>query len=406
MADLIFHNARVLLEDAILHGGVLVRDRLIRQVFANDQTPAGLSSEKIDLEGAYLAPGFIDIHIHGSVGVDVQATDTAGLLKLSQFLLSQGITSYFATFVPADDRAYEDAIALVETFRRSQELETGSAGGSEIIGIHFEGPFVNEGRCGALQRRHFKTYNGDPHTLSQFVRSELSSARLMTLAPEIDGGLELIQALVSGGVRVFIGHSKADPTVLDQAWEFGVRHITHFPNALDPLHHRKPGAVGWGLVHSDVTVDCIADLHHVDPLMLRLIYQSKGPDRVALISDAIKPTGLGDGEFTVWGDQIKVSSGLTSLVGHAENTIAGSVITLTEAVRNFVGIGVSIHEAVRMASTVPARISGLTDRGRIQEGLRADLISFDDDLVMRTAAVGGIAVGLNSSTSTCTDSLA
>jgi N-acetylglucosamine-6-phosphate deacetylase len=401
MADLIFHNARVLLGDTILHGGVLVRDGLIRQVFANDQTPAGMSApEKIDLQGAYLASGFIDIHIHGSVGVDVQATDADGLLRLSQFLLSQGITSYFATFVPADDRAYDDAIAMVEAFRRSQKQEQGIARGSEIVGIHFEGPFVNEGRCGALQRRHFKTYNGDPDTLGQFVRSESSSSRLMTLAPEIDGGLELIQALVRGGVRVFIGHSKAEPTVLDHASAVGARHITHFPNALDPLHHRKPGAVGWGLVRPDVTVDCIADLHHVDPLMLRLIYQSKGPDRVALISDAIKPTGLGDGEFTVWGDQIKVSNGLTSLVGHVENTIAGSVITLTEAVRNFIGIGVSIHEAVRMASTVPANISGLTDRGRIQEGFRADLISFDDDLVMRMAAVAGIAVRLNSSTPT------
>jgi len=398
MSDLIFHNARVLLEDTVLRGGVVVKDGLINQVFAEEQTPTGLTSgEKLDLEGAYLAPGLIDIHIHGSVGVDVQATDAVGLEKLSKFLLSQGITSYFATFVPADDQAYDDAIAVVESVKESQQK--GTATGAQIVGIHFEGPFVSEGRCGALQRRHFKTYSGEPNSLSRFVSSDPRSARLMTLAPEIEGGLDLIQSLVRSGVRVFIGHSKADPSVLDQAFAYGARHITHFPNALDPLHHRKPGAVGWGLVHTDVTVDCIADLHHVDSLMLKLIYQSKGPDRVALISDAIKPTGLGDGEFTVWGDQIKVSNGLTSLVGHGENTIAGSVITLSDAVRNVVGIGVSVQAAVRMASTVPARTSGLTDRGRIQEGLRADLISFDDDLVMRTAAVAGSVVRIDSPTS-------
>jgi N-acetylglucosamine-6-phosphate deacetylase len=175
--------------------------------------------------------------------------------------------------------------------------------------------------------------------------------------------------------------------------EAGARHITHFPNALDPLHHRKPGAVAWGLVQRDITLDCIADLHHTDPLMLRLIYQSKGADRMALISDATMPAGLGDGDFEVWGEQVVVRNGRTALARVIEGTLAGSVITLRQAVKNITDIGVPVYEAVRMASQVPARVSGLESKhGSIEEGKMADLIAFDDEFGMRFAALAGAVV--------------
>jgi N-acetylglucosamine-6-phosphate deacetylase len=195
---------------------------------------------------------------------------------------------------------------------------------------------------------------------------------------------------------VFIGHSQADPATLDLAFEAGARHITHFPNALDPLHHRKPGAVAWGLLRDDVTLDCIADFHHVHPLMLRLIYQSKSADRMALISDAIMPAGLGDGEFSVWGEGITVRDGRTALARQpGESTIAGSVITMRQAVKNVVDLGVPVHEAVRMASLVPARIAGIeSELGSIKEGKRAELIAFDDEFAVRSAVIGGSLVRL------------
>jgi N-acetylglucosamine-6-phosphate deacetylase len=218
----------------------------------------------------------------------------------------------------------------------------------------------------------------------------------MTLAPEIQGGLELTRELTRNGVRAFIGHSQADPVTLDLAFEGGSRHITHFPNALDPLHHRKPGAVAWGLLRDDVTLDCVADFHHVHPLMLRLIYQSKSADRMALISDAIKPAGLGDGEFSVWGEGITVRNGRTALARQpGEDTIAGSVITMRQALKNIVDLGVPVHEAVRMASLVPARAAGVESQlGSIKEGLRADLIAFDDEFTVRSALIGGSLVRL------------
>ena len=393
MAQLLLQNARVILGDDIQHGGVLIREGRIAHVFIDEQTPSGLSgSESIDLSDAYLAAGLIDIHIHGSAGVDVQATDADGLAKLSEFLLAEGVTGFFPTLVPTDERSYNDAVAMIGSYIEQQDTRRGA----RVLGIHFEGPFVSERRCGALQSRHFRTYDDDPRSIELFTgrngaRSPL--ARLMTLAPEINGGLDLTRELTRKGVRVFIGHSQADLETLDLAAEAGARHITHFPNALEPLHHREPGAVAWGLVRSDITLDCIADFHHVHPLMLRLMYQSKGADRMALISDAIMPAGLGDGEFSVWGEKITVKNGRTSLARRpGGDTIAGSVITMRQALKNIVDLGVPIHEAIRMASLTSAAAAVIENEyGSIEEGKRADLIAFDDNFAMRFATVSGRA---------------
>src|SRR6185295_5284640 len=389
--NLVLYNSSLILPHGIERGGVIVEDGRLARVFANDNRPSGLSQpESIDLKGAYLAPGLIDVHIHGSAGVDVQATDEAGLAKLSGFLLCEGVTGYFPTFVPASDREYTGALASVVAYTRQQD-DSAATPRARILGVHFEGPNVNRNRCGALKREHFRTYDGDARSIELFTHDNGSSniARLMTLAPEVSGGIELIRELTRSGVRVFIGHSQAEPDTLDQAAEAGSRHITHFPNALDPLHHRTPGAVAWGLTRNDVTIDCIADLHHVHPLMLRLMHQSKGADRMALISDAIKPAGLGDGEFSVWDETITVTNGRTSLA-REPGTIAGSVITMRDALKNIVDLGIPIDDAVRMASGVPARVAGIDSAyGSIEGGKRADLIAFDNDHKITLAVVGG-----------------
>jgi N-acetylglucosamine-6-phosphate deacetylase len=421
--QLLITNARIVLPDRVEQGAVLIRDGRIAQVFSQDP-PTGLgASETLDAAGAYLAPGMIDIHIHGSAGVDVMDADTEALSKLSDFLFQEGVTGYFPTLVPTDTEGYLSALSAISSFAE-QQASPGARPSARILGVHFEGPFVSKNRCGALHPDRFRTYDGDLASLDLFTlgaqassllpvpppgaplgaqpssllpvpplgaQTRLAAAscllpapRLITLAPEIDGGISLIRDLVSRGLRVFIGHTQADPATLDQAAAAGARHITHFPNALDPLHHRKPGAVAWGLVRDDVTMDCIADFHHIDPLMLRLMYQAKGGERLALISDAIPPTGLGDGVFSVWGDNIAVRDGLTSLVRSDEGTpatIAGSVITMRQAVKNMISLGVPVHEAIRMASLAPARVSGMeSECGSIEVGKRADLIVLDDDL--------------------------
>ena len=398
MAELLLFNARVILNDRIQLGGVLAREGRIVEVFTGARKPAGIAApETVDLAGAYLAPGMIDIHIHGSAGVDVQNASRDQLATLSEFLLAEGITGYFATFVPTDERGYEQAIAAVEQFINEQAAAAArdhGRRGARLLGIHFEGPFVSRNRCGALKLDHFRTYDGDPRSIRVFTANRQGTPaypRLMTLAPEIDGGIALVRDLTAAGVRAFIGHTEASPETLDAAFEAGARHITHFPNALTPLHHRNPGAIAWALVRDDVTIDCISDLHHVHPLMLRLMVHAKTARRTALISDAIGPAGLGDGTFTVWDVRIAVKDGLTALVdGPGAGTIAGSVITMREALRNMTGTGISLQEAACMAATVPARVAGIDrEYGSIETGKAADLVAFDDDFNVRLTVAGG-----------------
>jgi N-acetylglucosamine-6-phosphate deacetylase len=392
MKQLLIHNAKVILKNEVRRGGLLVQEGRIAQVFAKQDKPAGVAAnDTLDLREGYLAPGMIDIHIHGSAGVDVQNATQEELGKLAEFLLSEGVTGFLATFVPTDEVRYQRAIHEVETYIAQQD--EGECGGARILGIHFEGPFVSHEKCGALQKQHFRTYDKDPRSLAVFTannKANLSYAQTMTIAPEIEGGLALIEELTRHEIRSFIGHTIATPEILDKAVIAGARHITHFPNALEPLHHRKPGAVAWGLLHDDVTLDCIADFHHVHPLMLRLMHQNKSAERMALISDAIMPTGLGNGEFTVWGDKIAVQDGLTALVeGAAKGTIAGSVISMREALKNIASIGIPLYEASRMASFVPACAAGVAkDYGSIEVGKRADLIAFDEDFKINFAIVG------------------
>jgi N-acetylglucosamine-6-phosphate deacetylase len=390
MTELLLHNGRLVLETGIARGGVLIRDGRIASVFGEGQKPTGLSAEiSIDLKGAPLTAGMIDIHIHGSAGVDVQSTDVDELARLAAFLLANGITGFLATFVPADDAEYRRAIETIARYlalEKSDQPNRDFPVRARLLGIHFEGPFVNHQRCGALKTQFFRTFNGDPETAGLFDGTgddldRFGIARFMTLAPEVEGGIALIRHLTSRGTRVSIGHSQAATEVLDQALAAGARHITHFPNALDPLHHRRPGAMGWGLVNREVTLDCIADFHHVDPLMLRLIYQSKGADRLALISDAIAPAGLGDGDYTVWGEAISVRNGRTSLTASEAGTIAGSVISMREALANMISLGVVLEDAIKMSTLIPAQAAGVSaDYGSIAVGKHADLVAWSDDL--------------------------
>ncbi|MBI3653911.1 MAG: N-acetylglucosamine-6-phosphate deacetylase [Acidobacteria bacterium] len=393
MTTRLIHNAKIMLKDAVQYGGVVIGNGRIVQVFVEADKPTGFAAhDTLDLHQNFLAPGMIDIHIHGSAGVDVQNATQEDLAKLAEFLLHEGVTGYLATFVPTAEQNYQQAIAEIETYIAHQEESQHL--GARILGIHFEGPFVSHEKCGALQRQHFRTYDGNPRSLEIFTQRKnlnLPYARTMTLAPEIAGGLALIAELTRHNVRSFIGHTIATPEILDQAVSAGAHHITHFPNALEALHHRQPGAVAWGLLNPEVTLDCIADFHHVHPLMLRLMYRNKTAERMALISDAILASGLGDGEFTVWGDRIAVKDGLTALVdGAAKGTIAGSVISMREALKNLAGLGIPLNEAVCMASLIPARAAGIAyEYGSIAVGKRADLMAFDEAFKVHWAMVNG-----------------
>jgi len=376
MTRLLLKNAKVILPDREVTASVLIADGNIAAI--DNDTGA---DEEIDLSDCTLLPGFIDVHIHGAVGVDVLDATTAELQSVSDYLASQGVTSWLPTFVPASDENYVTAVAVI-----SEAMSNSS--GARIAGVHYEGPFVNTNQCGALHTEYFKTYSR-PEDLDFLVVPE-NAVRMITLAPEVIGGIELVRELKRRGWVPSIGHTRADLKVLDDAYEAGARHMTHFMNAMAPLHHRNPGPIAWGMSRDNVTFDVIADGIHLDPFMLRLLLKIKGVHGITLISDAIAAAGKGDGDYDIWGETIVVKNGRTA---NASGSIAGSVISVLDAVRLLRSLGVSYLELAHMASSNPARLLSLDrDCGSIEVGKRADLVALDHEGNVKLTLVRGRSV--------------
>ncbi|HEX6045065.1 MAG TPA: amidohydrolase family protein, partial [Pyrinomonadaceae bacterium] len=270
---LILNNARLILPDReIDSGSIVIEDGRIASV--SERT----TSDGLDLSGSVLMPGFIDVHIHGAVGIDTMDAGPQQLCAISEFLVTQGVTAWLPTLVPGSEDNYERAVAAIADAARVST-------GARVLGVHYEGPFVNSKQCGALHTEYFKTYS-DPEDLDFLVTPD-NTVRMITLAPEVDGGVELVRELNRRGWVISIGHTRASIDVLDDAFDAGARHMTHFMNAMAPLHHRAPGPIAWGLSRDDVTFDVIADGIHLDPFMLRLLMKVKTARGLSLISDAI-----------------------------------------------------------------------------------------------------------------------
>ena len=358
--------------DIILPHGVLLRGSLfIEQGRISSVRPEGNNQKAdatLDLDGLSLFPGYIDVHIHGAMGVDVLEATAEDLGNVSSFLATQGVTGWLPTFVPAQGSDYERAVAAIE-----ESIKTND--GARILGVHYEGPFVNSRQCGALRSRFFRGFSGPKDIDDLPVIPNSGFKHMMTVAPEIDGGLELVRELKRRGWIVSIGHTQAGFELLEQAFEAGARHMTHFMNAMTPMHHRSAGPVTWGLSRDDVTCDVIADGVHVERHTLQLLLKLKGVDRLSLISDAVSPAGMGDGVYKIWGEAITVEHGRSR---NERGNIAGSVSTMLDAVRIMRSLGVTDVAIAKMASSNPARLLGMEQEcGSIEEGKRADLIAVD-----------------------------
>src|SRR5215471_5020950 len=385
----LLRDARLVLPDRVIdRGSLLIQGDRIAQILAAEANYGDLPH--FELGGLTLFPGFIDLHIHGAAGIDMMEAAADGLEKAGAFLAEHGVTSWLATFVPDAADHYQRAIDAISEFMERQAENPKAV--ARVVGVHYEGPFVNDQQCGALHREHFRTIKNihDLDSLPLLDRGE--AVHMMAVAPEIDGGIELVKELTRRGFVVSIGHTRATAEVLDQALAAGARHMTHFMNAMPPLHHRAPGPVGWGLMHDEVSCDLIADGIHLAPSILKLILRNKTSQRISLISDAIAATGLGDGEYEIWGEQIAVKQGRTR---NAKGSIAGSVITMLDAVRLMSQLGFSDPELARMSSLNPARLLGIDqDCGSIEEGKRADLVVLDEKLNVQLTMIGGeIAFG-------------
>ena len=355
---------------------ILVSDGRIRDV----DSPDFAGAEVVDLGGMHLLPGFIDLHLHGAVSVDVNTADCDGLMKIGEFLARHGVTAWVPTLVPDSDESYRRIIGEIDKLMKIQQGRPLA----QAVGVHYEGVFANEKMCGALRPEFFRRFTGtEGSALPRLKRG----VHMTTIAPEIEGGIELVGELVKEGWIVSIGHSKADTAILDKAFDAGARHCTHFFNAMTGLHHRDVGVVGWALTSGDVTFDIIADGIHVHPKILEFACRAKTPDKVSLISDSVAPAGLGDGEYKIWGETVSVENGRTK---NERGTIAGSVITMLDAVNRMLSLGFSMPEVSKMASLNPAKLLGIDkSHGSIEVGKRGDLIALNEDGKVKMTMIGG-----------------
>ena len=382
MKEILLENAKIILPDETLEkGSLLIRDETIAEISSVNEPFR--ESEVFDLSNLTLCAGFIDIHNHGAVGFDVNGASAEDFQAISKFLAQNGVTAWLPTLVPDAEENYEKSIRAIENAMRAQKDEPIA----QILGVHYEGVFANEKMCGALRTEFFKTFaHGNEIEKLPRIKSE-KAIHFTTLAPEIENGIELIKEFGKQNWIVSIGHTKADSEILEKAKQAGAKHLTHFFNAMSGLHHRDLGVVGWGLTSDEISFDIIADGVHVHPKMLQFACQNKAIGKVTLISDSVAPTGLGDGEFEIWGEKISVAGGKTR---NSRGSIAGSVITLLDAVKMMLSLGFSVRQVSQMASANPARLLDIEKtRGSIEVGKQADLVAFDENGNVKMSMVKG-----------------
>ena len=349
-----------LVDGALVPGDVEVTDGRIAGVGLARRNGHGIA-----------APGFIDLQVNGFGGVDFLDSDAAGYRRAGEALLETGVTAYLPTFITTPE---EQLLAAID-----EVPATGD--GPRILGIHLEGPFLAAGRLGThppLARRE-----PDPALLERLLGS--GRIRLVTLAPELEGADALIDLLLRRGVTVSAGHTDATAEEANRAFERGVHTVTHLFNAMRPLRHRDPGIAGAALAREDVVVQIILDGVHLAPETAALVWRAAA-GRVALVTDAVSGAGVQDGSYSLGGFEVKIRDGVAR---GPDGQLAGSVLTMIEAVRNLHALGVPLGDALAAASTVPAGVLGLTDAGILAPGAPADIVVVDDELQIERVLVGG-----------------
>ncbi len=338
-------------------------------------------TEITDASGAerYILPGFIDTHVHGGGGGDTM-DGAGGVRTLARFHVQHGTTTLYPATIT---NPWEKIIGALEGVKEVQREADRAL--PDLPGVHLEGPFISPYRLGAQPPL---TLLPTPEHLDALLAPDV--IRLVTLAPEIAGATEAARRFARAGVRVSVGHTVATYETVGTFAETvrnagGTLGITHLYNAMGGLSGREPGIVGAALADREAYSELILDLHHVHPGSFLAALQAK-PGRLHLMTDCIRAGGLGDGDTELGGQRVKVQNGAATL---ADGTIAGSTLTLGQALRNAVSLGVGLAQTSRMLSEIPARYMGLTDRGSLSEGKRADLVVLDSDLQVQAVYVAG-----------------
>jgi N-acetylglucosamine-6-phosphate deacetylase len=316
-------------------------------------------------------PGFVDLQVNGFGGVDLPGADAAGYATAGAALLATGTTAFQPTFVSAPVEALVDALA---------SMPAGGIG-PRVLGAHLEGPFLSPLRLGA----HAPEHRRDPDLALLEQLLEAGPVRQVTLAPELPGALGLIDALVERGITVSVGHTDATAAAAHAAFDRGARTVTHLHNAMRPGTPREPGVATVALARTDVVVQVIVDGHHLAPDTVRLAWRAAA-GRLALVTDAAAPAAAPAGEYRLGGRSVQARDGI---VRGPEGQLAGSALTMLDAVRNLHALGVRLEDAAVAAAAVPAALAGRPDLGRLEPGAAADVVVLDDRLDISRVLVGG-----------------
>ncbi len=367
MSGSVVIRGRLVLADRVVAGRVVVTQQTIERVELDDTE-----------SGPYVCPGLVDVHIHGYGGFDSMDGSSA-LDGMARALLRRGVTSFVPTAVTAPLPTLRRFADDVRSWQR-----TAPADGAQPLGFNLEGPFVNPARKGAQNPKHIRA----PLDVS---RAELEPLlvgwRLVTIAPEVPGAVDLIRWLTGNGVAIFLGHSNASVEEAGLAYAAGASSTTHLFNGMSGVDHRAPGLAAAALLEDSVWVEFVADGQHVHPALWPLIARMKPPGRLVLVTDAVSLAGTGDGRGVLGGLEVEVRGDRCTLV--TGGVLAGSVVSLDTAVRNLARSGLGLPLAVAAATVNPLALIGVTDRGRLAPGQRADLVELDDDLRVRRVMLGG-----------------
>jgi len=368
------------------HPLVLVNDGKIVEIAARQSRLVPAGTQVLDLGDRTIAPGYIDLHIHGSAGFDVMDDSAAALPAIERLLTRHGVTGYYPTTVTAP---------LDTTLRALERLADAIEGRKEAgkiaecracpLGIHLEGPFISHARKGVHPAANLLPPKVE--TLERFWQAARGHLRMMTIAPELDGAAEVIIEAARRGVCVSLGHSDADFEATERGIAAGARHATHTFNAMRPLAHRESGILGAVLTDSRLSADIIADGVHLDPAIVKLVAHAKGAERTMLITDATAATGMPDGRYHLGSLEVEVKDGRCM----ADGKLAGSILTMDIAVRNLARFaGWSLAQAVTAASRNPAAVASLTNKGILAAGADADFVILNPAGEVVRAFVGGL----------------
>ncbi|HZJ83662.1 MAG TPA: N-acetylglucosamine-6-phosphate deacetylase [Clostridia bacterium] len=362
-------------QGGFIEGDIYVKDGFIQSTNIEeksyDKKTQGIRQVQVyDIAGKLVIPGLIDMHTHGAIGYDISTATPAQICELTKHYSQNGITSFMPTTMTTSRYNIKD---ILKNIKKASQMEPG---GASIEGVHIEGPFINAHQKGAH----------DPDWITKPRNSDFDEYRgimgdlkvHLTVAPEVENGLEFIEYAVKNGGTVGIGHTAGDYETILKGIEAGASIFTHLFNAMTGMHHRKPGAVGVALA-SKTSVEIIADGIHLHPEIIKIAIKAKGIDSVVLITDSIHATGLEEGQYEFGGFKAYVKDGKAT---KEDGTIVGSTLALMDAVRNTMKYaGISLEDAVRMATINPARILGLDDKiGSIEIGKRGDLVVMNDDI--------------------------